>query len=137
LGFWAYEKEGEGAWKAEWPGLTEDLYSIEFINPNLKEGSYHMGRLLVTTQHGEQMDVKAVMMSDCFYYRTYDQASKKWKTPKGVFWCDVKEIVFGSTQLMVNPTNGRRYPPDFKLDPYDGTPLVDENMFRKREKEKR
>jgi hypothetical protein len=37
----------------------------------------------------------------------------------------VRKLVLGTTRLMVNPTTGTLYPPDYRYDPYTGTPLAE------------
>lgn len=121
----------EKQWIVEWPTITGLVYSIDLINTNLER--YDRDKIIVTGQNGEQAavtwggfsygDPGGTCCPEYFIYQEYNELIKKW-VDIHIPIKHIKRIVLGTTHLMVNPNNCRKFPPDYKFDPADGTPLV-------------
>ena len=127
-----YEKNGEtfrDVRTLEWPEITRQIYAIEFINTN--RAVYTKSKLLLTRQDDSQTVVPYGSLYytdgtplDTFHYSEYNRIAGRW-TRASVPLELVKKVVLGTTRLMVNPKTGALYPPDYRYDPYSGTPLAE------------
>lgn len=127
-----YEKDGDTfreVTKMTWPQITRDIYSIDLINTN--RSTYSKAKLLLTLQDDTQRVIRygSLYYTDGalvekFYFSEYNRVAGRW-TDMRVPIESVKKLVLGTTQLMVNPKTGTLYPPDYRYDPYTGTPLAE------------
>lgn len=60
---------------------------------------------------------------DSIYYSEFNRIADRWRLSK-IFIERIKKLVLGTTQLMINTSNGKLYPPDYRYDPHTGNPLV-------------
>jgi len=127
-----YEKEGSSfrqVGKMEWPEITRNIYSIDLINFN--RSIYSKAKLLLTKQDNSQMVIRYGSLhytdgtpADNLYYSEYNRVADRW-TEVTIPIERIKKLVLGTTQLMINTKTGTLYPPDYRYDPYTGTPLTE------------
>jgi hypothetical protein len=127
-----YKKEGRSfqeTRKIEWPDVTRNIYSIDFINSNRLV--YSKNKLLLTKQdntqrvipYGSLHNPDGTLM-DTLYYSAYNRVADRW-AEMSIPIERVKKLVLGTTQLMINTKTGTLYPPDYRYDPHTGDPLVE------------
>jgi hypothetical protein len=131
----AYEKEGTSfrqVSKIEWSEITSSIYSIDLINFN--RGVYSKAKLLLTKQDDTQMVIRYGSLHyrdgtpvDELYYSAYNRVADRW-TEMSIPIERIKKLVLGTNQLMINSKTGTLYPPDYRYDPYTGTPLVESQL---------
>lgn len=127
-----YKKEGRSfqeVKKIEWPEITRNIYSIDFINSNRL--IYSKSKLLLTKQDNTQ---KAVRFGSLYhadgtpvndiYYSEYNRVADRW-TDVNIPIGRIKKLIFGTTRLMINTKTGTLYPPDYRYDPHTGDPLAE------------
>ncbi|MFZ0613189.1 MAG: hypothetical protein WAM73_13205 [Desulfobacterales bacterium] len=128
----AYEKEGVSfrqARQMEWPEIIENIYSIDFINPN--HAVHSKTKLLLTRQDDTQMVIRYGSLRytdggpvDVLYYSEYNRVAGRW-TEGSIPIERIKKLVLGTTRLMINTRTGTLYPPDYRYDPHTGAPLTE------------
>ena len=126
-----YEKVGlkfRQVSKMEWPEIARSIYSIDLINYNISV--YSKAKLLLNKQDGTQVDIRYGSLHykdgspvDKVYYSEFNRIADRWTLSK-IPIERVKKLVLGTTQLMINTSNGKLYPPDYRYDPHTGNPLV-------------
>lgn len=126
-----YEKVGlkfRQVSKMEWPEITRSIYSIDFINYNLSV--YSKAKLLLNKQDGTQVVIRYGSLHytdgspvDSIYYSEFNRIADRWTLSK-IPVERIKKLVLGTNQLMINTSNGKLYPPDYRYDPHTGNPLV-------------
>ena len=126
-----YEKVGlkfRQVSKMEWPEITRSIYSIDFINYNLSV--YSKAKLLLNKQDGTQVVIRYGSLHytdgspvDSIYYSEFNRIADRWTLSK-IPVERIKKLVFRTNQLMINTSNGKLYPPDYRYDPHTGNPLV-------------
>lgn len=127
-----YNKEGHSFQemrRIEWPEITRNIYSIDFINSNRLV--YSKNKLLLTKQDNTQkvipygsLHYTDGTLMDTLYYSAYNRVADRW-TDASIPIERIKKLVFGTTQLMINTKTGTLYPPDYRYDPHTGDPLPD------------
>ena len=127
-----YKKEGRSFQemrKIEWPEVTRNIYSIDFINSNRLV--YSKNKLLLTKQDNTQKVIPYGSLHnpdgtllDTLYYSEYNRVADRW-TDASIPIERVKKLVLGTTQLMINTKTGTLYPPDYRYDPHTGDPLAE------------
>jgi len=127
-----YKKEGRSfqeVKKIEWPEVTRNIYSIDFINSNRLV--YSKNKLLLTKQDNTQkvipygsLHYPDGTLMDTLYYSEYNRVADRW-TDASIPIERVKKLVLGTTQLMINTKTGTLYPPDYRYDPHTGDPLTE------------
>ena len=127
-----YKKEGHSFQemrRIEWPEITRNIYSIDFINSNRLV--YSKNKLLLTKQDNTQKVIPYASLHytdgtlmDTLYYSAYNRVADRW-TDASIPIEIIKKLVFGTTQLMINTKTGTLYPPDYRYDPHTGDPLSD------------
>jgi hypothetical protein len=127
-----YEKEDHSfqeVKKIEWPEVTRNIYSIDFINSNRLV--YSKNKLLLTKQDNTQkvipygsLHYPDGTLMDTLYYSEYNRVADRW-TDASIPIERVKKLVLGTTQLMINTKTGTLYPPDYRYDPHTGDPLAE------------
>ena len=127
-----YKKEGRSfqeVKKIEWPEVTRNIYSIDFINSNRLV--YSKNKLLLTKQDNTQKVIPYGSLHnpdgtllDTLYYSEYNRVADRW-TDASIPIERVKKLVLGTTQLMINTKTGTLYPPDYRYDPHTGDPLAE------------
>jgi hypothetical protein len=60
---------------------------------------------------------------DSIYYSEFNRIADR-RTLSKIFIERIKKMVLGTTQLMINTSNGKLYPPDSRYDPHTGNSLV-------------
>jgi hypothetical protein len=126
-----YKKEGRSQEmrKIEWPEVTRKIYSIDFINSNRLV--YSKNKLLPTKQDNTQKVIRfgslyhadGTPVND-LYYSEYNRVADRW-TDVNIPIGRIKELIFGTTQLMINTKTGTLYPHDYRYDPHTGDPLAE------------
>ena len=126
-----YEKVGlkfQQVSKMQWPEITRNIYSIDFINYNLSV--YSKAKLLLNKQDGTQVVIRYGSLQytggspvDSIYYSELNKIADRWTLSK-IPIERIKKLILGTTQLMINTSNGKLYPPDYRYDPHTGNPLV-------------
>lgn len=127
-----YKKDGRSfqeVKKIEWPELTRNVYSIDFINSSRLV--YSKTKLLLTMQDNTQkvipygsLHYPDGTLMDTLYYSEYNRVADRW-TDASIPIERVKKLVLGTTQLMINTKTGTLYPPDYRYDPHTGDPLAE------------
>ena len=127
-----YKKEGRSfqeVKKIEWPEVTRNIYSIDFINSNRLV--YSKNKLLLTKQDNTQkvipygsLQYPDGTLMDTLYFSEYNRVADRW-TDASIPIERVKKLVLGTTQLMINTKSGTLYPPDYRYDPHTGDPLAE------------
>jgi hypothetical protein len=127
-----YKKEGRSfqeVKKIEWPEVTRNIYSIDFINSNRLV--YSKNKLLLTKQDNTQkvipygsLHYPDGTLMDTLYFSEYNRVADRW-TDASIPIERVKKLVLGTTQLMINTKSGTLYPPDYRYDPHTGDPLAE------------
>jgi hypothetical protein len=127
-----FKKEGRSfkeMRKIEWPEVTRNIYSIDFINSNRLV--YSKNKLLLTKQDNTQevipygsLHYTDGTLMDTLYYSEYNRVANRW-TDVNIPIERIKKLVFGTTQLMINTKTGTLYPPDYRYDPHTGEPLAE------------
>jgi hypothetical protein len=127
-----FKKEGRSfkeMRKIEWPEVTRNIYSIDFINSNRLV--YSKNKLLLTKQDNTQevipygsLHYTDGTLMDTLYYSEYNRVANRW-TDVNIPIGRIKKLVFGTTQLMINTKTGTLYPPDYRYDPHTGEPLAE------------
>ena len=115
--------------KIEWPEVTRNIYSIDFINSNRLV--YSKNKLLLTKQDNTQkvipfgsLHYTDGTLMDTLYYSEYNRVANRW-TDADIPIGSIKKVIFGTTQLMINTKTGTLYPPDYRYDPHTGDPLAE------------
>jgi hypothetical protein len=126
-----YEKVGlkfQQVSKMEWPEITRSTYSIDLINYNISV--YSKAKLLLNNQDSTQVVIRYGSLHykdgspvDNLYYSEFNRIADRWTSSK-IPIERIKKLVLGTTQLMINTSNGKLYPPDYRYDPYTGNSLV-------------
>jgi len=127
-----YEKQGDvfkQVRKIAWPDITRNIYAIDLINRSL--ATYSKAKLLLTRQDGTQTviqfgslyDTDGTLL-DAFHYSEYNRVAGRW-TRQQIPVEDVRKLVLGTNQLMINSKTGKLFPPDYRYDPYTGDPLAE------------
>ena len=127
-----YEKVGlnfRQVSKMEWSEITRSIYSIDLINDKLSV--YSKSKLLLNKQDGTQVVIRYGSLHytdgspvDSIYYRQHNRIADRWTQSK-ISIERIKKLVLGTSRLMINTSNGKLYPPDYRFDPYTGKPLVE------------
>jgi hypothetical protein len=127
-----YEKEGDTfrqVGRMDWPKITRNIYSIDLTN------SYRMvytkSKLLLRKHDGTQKLINNGSLHHAdgepvknLLYTEYNRIAGRW-TEASIPIENIKKIVLGTTQLMINTKSGALYPPDYRYDPYTGSALVE------------